>query len=140
MTDSLDGDRALVDTARAALHRSEVAHREMAETPLPGSPPEWATDHAILADQAAHQAKCLANLDLGQSIDPSGLNALWAGEEALRREAGGWRALGAVATEEFWRTEFHASADEADREAASIEDLRHRLFHRDHGAELGIER
>jgi hypothetical protein len=140
MTDAFHDDRALVDSAREALERSEFAHRHMADMALPGAPPEWVTDQAILAEEAAHHAQQLADFDVGQRVDVSGLRSIWAGEEALRREAAGYRALSSVTTDERWHAEFRTSAEEADREADRIEELRHRLFHRDRAAEPEIER
>lgn len=129
----MTGDPVVVEAARAALQRSEIAHRQAAE--IPEAPAEWAADHAILADHVADHEQRLAYFDPARRLDTSGLDALMAGEDALRREAAGLRYLGAAAVGR-WRVDFAASADEAEHAADAVLMLRQRLLERDHAAEL----
>jgi hypothetical protein len=129
----MTGDLVVVEAARAALQRSEIAHRQAAE--IPEAPAEWSADHAILADHAADHEQRLIHFDPARRLDTSGLDALMVGEDALRREAAGWRYLGEAAVGS-WRVDFAASADEAEHAADTVQMLRQRLLQRDHAAEL----
>jgi hypothetical protein len=134
MTGSPDDDRALVDAARAALQRSEVAHQDAAA--IPEAPPGWSADHAVLAEHTAQYEHRLAYFDPDRRLDTSGFDTLWTAEDALRREAAGWRSLGAAARGD-WRVEFAAAADQADQTADAVLLLRQRVLERDRATELG---
>ena len=133
MTEPPDGDRAIVEGARAALQRSEVAHRQAAA--IPDAPEQWAADHAVLAEHAALYEHRLAYFDPARRLDGSGFDALCEAEEALRREAANWRSLSSAATQS-WRDRFMVSAAEAERSAHRVLALRGRLVDRDRADEM----
>jgi hypothetical protein len=127
-------DRKVVEAARNALERQAVGHRQAWET---DPSDEQVSRHLVPAHQAELGATTLGNLDPNQPLSRLGDEALYAGREALQRDAEGWRGMAAAATSDDWRAEFEAQAAEAARHAAGAQELRDRLLNRDHGGERG---
>jgi hypothetical protein len=133
-----EAGRTLVEAARAALQRDAAALRAAARA-IPSAEPFTLLGHAALANQALDSAEALADFDPEERIDQHHLNALLAGQEALRREAEGWRRLAAVATDR-WRTSFERHAAESERLVSGIHAVREQLADRVNDAEPEAER
>ena len=130
-------DRAIIETARAALGRSVAASRE-AYAIEPDD--ERAMRHLVDELQAGARATTLANLDPAQPLSRLGSEAIEAGRDALRQEAAGWRHLAAAAVDERWRAEFAARAHETQWQAYDVEALHQRLADRHRSADQEAER
>jgi hypothetical protein len=130
-------DRAIIETARAAIQRDAAEYREMY-----ADEPDEAQAMRILGAEL-HAEGCvttLSNLDPTQPLTSLGSEALYVGYDDLQREAEGWRQLAAGAVDERWRGEFQAVANETQRQADEVLALRGRLAERDRDAEREAER
>jgi hypothetical protein len=130
-------DRAIIDTARAALERSAAASQEAYATEPDD---ERAMRHLVDELQATACATTLANLDPTRPLGRLDSEAVEAGRDALRQEAAGWRLLAAAAVDEPWRAEFEALANEAQWQAYDVDALHQRLSDRHRSADQEAER
>jgi hypothetical protein len=129
-------DRALLETARAALERTAAGHREAYDI---APTDEQAMHHLVAELQTRGSAATLANLDTTEPLARLGAEAIYAGHRALQREAEGWRNLTTVAATDGWRAEFEARAGESQRQADAVLALRQRLADRDQIAQQESE-
>jgi len=139
MTAAGDQSSTFVEAAEAALRR-EAASLRATSRAFPSACPDGAFSYASLADVAAAQAEALTGFAPAGPFDHRHVNALLAGEHALRREADGWREIAEIAASDDWRDEFERQAAESERLAGGVQELQQQLVKRDRPAEQEVER
>lgn len=133
---SADADQSVLEAARAALERRAAGLRAT----VAALPSDTTLGYAGQADEADAHADTLRTLDPAERLDRRRIDALHAGQQALRTEIDGWRSLAEVAATADWRAELDARAAEAERLWTRAAAFQQRLAERDRDAEQEVER